>query len=663
MCGIVGFIDGSGNHTRDTMRGIAEHMSATLRHRGPDDGGIWIDSQVGLALGHRRLSILDLSPTGAQPMVSSCGRYVIVFNGEIYNFQELRNQLKSCGWPFRGSSDTEVILAAVSEWGIETSLKRLNGMFAFALWDSAERVLHLARDRAGEKPLYYGRIGSSFAFASELKALRAHPDFLASLDREALGLYIQRGYVPAPRSIYKNIYKLPPACYLVVRSVDSPGCPAPIPYWSAKEAAENGIASPFRGDSYEAVRELDSLLRDAVRLRMIADVPVGAFLSGGIDSSTIVALMQIQDSNPVKTFSIGFGESAYDEAASARRVARHLGTEHTELYLEPKQVIDIVPRLPTLYDEPFADSSQIPTFLISQLARQHVTVSLSGDGGDELFGGYKLYKAGRLLWRTFGWMPAASRRAIGITLQSAPLRALDLAFGWLSPMQGNLGRSSSIGDKLRKLAPVLISAEPDRMRSILVANWRDSEAIVLASKMAAQSPSVGENWPALTDFVQQMMYSDFVTYLPDDILVKVDRASMGVSLETRVPFLDHRVIEFAWHIPLHLKFHGGTTKWILRQLLYRYVPRALVDRPKSGFAVPISEWLRGPLRQFGEDLLSESRLRQDGWFDSQLVRKLWSEHITGQRNWQQPLWSLLMFQAWLSQEKVPSPSEVPVHAA
>ena len=658
MCGIVGFIDDSRKHTRDTLRGIAERMSATLLHRGPDDGGVWIDSQVGVALAHRRLSIVDLSPTGAQPMTSSCGRYVIVFNGEIYNFQELRKELISRGQPFRGSSDTEVILAGLSQWGIETSLKRFNGMFAFALWDNLDRVLYLARDRAGEKPLYYGRIGSSFVFASELKALRLHPEFDANVDPEALALYLQRACVPTPRSIYKGIQKLPSGCYLAVTSVSSPA--SPITYWSARQAAESGVASPFQGDSFEAIQELGLLLRDAVRLRMIADVPLGAFLSGGIDSSTIVALMQVQDVKPVKTFTVGFRESAYDEAANARRVASHLGTEHTELYLEPKQVLDIVPRIPALYDEPFADPSQIPTFLVSQLARQRVTVSLSGDAGDELFGGYKLYKAGRLLWRTFGWMPLAARRAIGVALQSAPLQSLNLAFAWLSPVQSHFGRRSSIGDKLRKLAPVLAGGQPNQMHNLLVSNWRESEFLVPASRMTAAS--VEGNWPALGDFVQQMMYSDLVSYLPDVILAKVDRASMGVSLEARIPFLDHRLIEFAWHLPLHLKFRGGTTKWILRQLLNRYVPHELVDRPKSGFSVPISEWLRGPLRQFGEDLLLQSRLQQDGWLDARLVRKLWTEHITRQRNWEQPLWSLLMFQAWLSEERERVPCEVPVYA-
>jgi len=598
-------------------------------------------------------------------MVSSCGRYVIVFNGEIYNFQEVRTELISRGHRFRGSSDTEVILAAVSEWGVANSLKRFNGMFAFALWDCVERVLHLARDRAGEKPLYYGWIGSSFVFASELKALRAHPNFCAGVNREALALYVRHACVPAPHSIYEHIYKLPPACHLVVRPAATPCRLSLTPYWSAKEVAEDGVASPFQGDSYEAIAELGSLLRDAVRLRMIADVPLGAFLSGGVDSSTIVAMMQVQDSKPVKTFTIGFRESLYNEADSARAIARHLGTEHTELYLGPKQTLEVIPRLPALYDEPFADSSQIPTFLVSELARRHVTVSLSGDGGDELFGGYNLYRAGRLLWNTFGWMPAACRRAIGVGLRTAPTQVLDGAFVWLSPLQKQLGRNNSIGDKLHKLAPVLIGANPDLMRRMLVANWRDAQPLVLNSAISLTPFSDGDRPVALPDFTQNMMYADLVSYLPDDILVKVDRASMGVSLEARVPFLDHRLIELAWRLPLHFKLRGGTTKWILRQLLYRYVPRELVDRPKSGFAVPLSTWLRGPLREFAEDLLAESKLRQDGWFDAQLVRSLWSEHIAGRRNWEQPLWSVLMFQAWLAQEKACDAvvtREVPIHA-
>jgi asparagine synthase (glutamine-hydrolysing) len=665
MCGITGFMDGAGSCTRDTLRSIAEDMTATLRHRGPDDGGVWIDLAAGLALGHRRLSIIDLSPAGAQPMLSSCGRYAIVFNGEIYNFEELRPELVSRGQRFRGSSDTEVILAAVSQWGIAGALKRFNGMFAFALWDRMDRVLHLARDRAGEKPLYYGWIGSCFVFASELKALRAHPDFHASVNREVVSLYIQRNYVPAPHSIYEHIYKLPPACHLAVRPNGSPGRLSPIPYWSAKEAAETGVASPFAGDSYEAIDELGALLRDAVRLRMIADVPLGAFLSGGVDSSAIVALMQVQDTRPVKTFSIGFAESSYNEAASARKIAAHLGTEHTELYVGPKEALEVIPRLPALYDEPFADSSQIPTYLVSKLARRHVTVSLSGDAGDELFGGYNLYKTGRLIWAIFGWMPAAWRHAIGAALQSAPARVLDVAFAWLSPLKTLLSRGGSIGDKLHQLAPVLLGTDVEFMRGMLVANWRGPGALVLGSRTAVTPFSGREPFPDSLDFAHHMMYADLVTYLPDDILTKVDRASMGASLEARVPFLDHRVIEFAWRLPLDLKFRGGTTKWILRQLLHRYVPRELVDRPKSGFAVPLAGWLSGPLREFGEDLLTESRLRQDGWFDAKLVRSLWDEHTSGRRNWEQPLWSILMFQAWLAQEKECGTEvcrEVPSHA-
>jgi asparagine synthase (glutamine-hydrolysing) len=656
MCGIAGWMDGSGSCPRHTLRDVAERMTATLRHRGPDDGGVWTDPAAGVALGHRRLSIVDLSPSGAQPMVSPCARYVIVFNGEIYNFQQVRAELISRGRRFRGSSDTEVILAAVSEWGVVDSLQRFNGMFAFALWDSVDRVLHLARDRAGEKPLYYGWIGRSFVFASELKALRAHPDFRGSVDRAALSLYVQRACVPAPHSIYEGIYKLPPACHMVVPSGADAGSLSPVPYWSAREAAEAGVAAPFAGDSFEAIEELGSLLRDAVRLRMIADVPLGAFLSGGVDSSTIVAMMQVEDSRPVKTFTIGFRESLYDEAGSARRVARHLGTEHTELYLGPQQTLGVISRLPSLYDEPFADSSQIPTFLISELARRHVTVSLTGDAGDELFGGYNLYRAGRLIWTTFGWMPSALRRAIGVGLRSVPAPLLDLSFAWLSPLQAQLGRSSSIGDKLHKLAPVLIGAEPELMRRVLVANWRDDQALVLDTATAAAPFADQERSAAVGDFVQHMMFADLVSYLPDDILVKVDRASMGVSLETRVPFLDHRLIEFAWRLPHRLKLRGGSTKWILRQLLYRYVPRALVDRPKSGFAVPLSLWLRGPLREFGEDLLNESRLRQEGWFDAGLVRSLWNEHISGRRNWEQPLWSVLMFEAWLQEAGTPRPA-------
>jgi len=647
MCGIAGFIDTRAGSREEELQATAWAMANTLRHRGPDDGGVWVDAACGMALGHRRLSIIDLSPLGHQPMVSACGRYVVVYNGEIYNFQSLRSELESGGYVFRSTSDTEVMLAAISAWGLAAALERFNGMFAFAVWDRQERCLHLARDRAGEKPLYYGWIGPVFLFASELKALRAHPCFDSEIDRDAVSSYVGTGFVPAPLSIYTKIRKLLPASCLTVKPSLAGATPAPVPYWSMIEVAKSGLEAPFRGSDREAIDALEALLREAVRLRMIADVPLGAFLSGGIDSSTIVALMQAQASRPVKTFTIGFSEAGYNEADHARSVARHLGTEHTELYVGPKQAMDVIPRLPLLYDEPFADSSQIPTFLVSELARRRVTVSLSGDAGDELFGGYNLYRAGRALQTAFGWMPLCARRLIGKALLATPLSALNF---WLAPfrrLQGRFGRVGSIGDRLHKLAPVLFAERSEAMYLALMFQWKGQQRLVAGNPAPSSAMVNWEHYQELPDVTHRMMYVDTMTYLPDDILVKVDRAAMGVSLESRIPLLDHRAIEFAWRLPLRMKLRHGRTKWILRQLLYRYIPRVLADQPKSGFAVPISAWLRGPLREWAEDLLAADRLRQEGYFDWQAVRKTWTEHLSGRRNWKQPLWSTLMFEAWL----------------
>ena len=624
MCGISGFWETSRQLNNDLLPSIVQQMSNSLIHRDPDDGGVWVDTEVGIALGHRRLAILDLSPEGHQPMTSANGRYVIVFNGEIYNFLELRRQLESLGHGFRGHSDTEVMLASFSQWGVLDATQYFNGMFAFALWDRQERVLHLGRDRLGEKPLYYGWVGNTLLFASELKAFKAYPNFLAEINRDALALFLNYGYIPAPDSIYKGIYKLPSATVLSWNGKTVH--PQPVSYWSAREVAELGINQPFTGSDTEALTQLEALLKDAVGMRMVSDVPLGAFLSGGIDSSTIVALMQVQSSLPVKTFSIGFHEKEYNEAQYARAVAHHLGTDHTELYVTPSEALAIIPKLPILFDEPFSDTSQIPTFLLSQLARQQVIVSLSGDAGDELFAGYNRYFFGRRIWQKVAWMPLAVRQIMA--------RALTL---------NNLIGS----DKLRKFRQILGSANQDEIYFILVSHWKQPETIVIGCSEPVTTLSVRQPYANLPDSTQKMMFLDLVRYLPDNILVKVDRATMGVSLEGRIPFLDHRVVEFAWRIPLSMKIRNGQGKWLLRQVLYKYVPKHLVERPKMGFGVPIDSWLRGPLRDWAEELLNESRLRQEGFLNPQPIRQKWKEHLAGDRSWQYHLWDILMFQAWL----------------
>lgn len=649
MCGIIGFWNPSQHLSTDTIGQTVQQMSDTLWHRGPDNSGNWVDAEVGIALGHRRLAIVDLSPEGHQPMMSTNGRYVIVFNGEIYNFVELRRQLEQLGHRFRGHSDTEVMLAAFSQWGLDAAIGRFNGMFAFALWDRQERVLHLGRDRLGEKPLYYSWLGQTFLFASELKALKAYPGFKPEINRNALALYLRHNYIPAPYSIYQNVYKLPPACLLTVRPGET--IAQPVPYWSVKSIAEAGITHAFTGSETEAIAQLDTLLRDAVSLRMVADVPLGAFLSGGVDSSTIVALMQAQSHQPVKTFSIGFYEDSYNEAKYAKAVAQHLGTDHTELYVTAKDAIAIIPKLPTLYDEPFADPSQIPTFLVSQLAREQVTVSLSGDAGDELFGGYNRYFWGRRIWQQIGWMPYNLRNAAARALTRRSPHAWDRTFKNLSPVLPTTFKQKNPGDKLHKLAEVLAVKSPETMYIGLVSQWKQPEAVVLGSSEPLTALSNPQSWANLPDFTQRMMYLDTITYLPDDILVKVDRATMGVSLEARVPLLDHRVVEFAWQIPLPMKICQGQGKWLLRQVLYKYVPPSLIERPKMGFGLPIDAWLRGSLRDWAEALLDEQRLRQEGFFNPQPIRQKWVEHLSGDRNWQYYLWNVLMFQAWLDASK------------
>ena len=651
MCGITGFLDLSRRTTAREFQITVSRMSDTLLNRGPDDTGLWYDAKAGVGLGHRRLSVIDLSSQGHQPMSSESGRYYIVYNGEVYNFNEIKKEIQSLGHAFRGHSDTEVLLATIEQWGLKKAVTCFIGMFAFALWDRRERILHLVRDRIGIKPLYYGRLGKAFVFASELKAFKVHPEFRGEIDRNALALMMRHNCIPAPHTIFQDIYKLLPGHILSLKIENISADHALTPYWTAKKVVENGITNPFSKNEIEAADYLDALLRDAVKKRMIADVPLGAFLSGGVDSSLVVALMQAQSIRPVKTFTIGFYEDDYNEAKDARKVAQHLGTEHTELYVTPKEAMEVIPKLPTLYDEPFSDSSQIPTFLVSQLTRKHVTVSLSGDGGDELFGGYNRHLWGRNIWQKFGWMPNGFKATIARGLTILSPRTWDVVFGKLVQILPEKIKQRNFGDKLHKLAEILAVESPEAIYHGLVSHWKNPSNLVIG---ATEPPTVltdRSRWADLHEFSQRMMFLDLITYLPDDILAKVDRASMGVSLEARVPILDHRVVEFAWSLPISMKIRNGQGKWILRQVLYKYVPKKLIERPKAGFGIPIDTWIRGPLRDWADSLLEKRRLREEGFFNPQPIRQKWKEHLSGKRNWQYCLWDVLMFQLWQESNK------------
>lgn len=665
MCGIAGLFaanPGAVESVTDTARA----MASALLSRGPDDSGVWANDSSTLALGHRRLAIVDLSAAGHQPMVSAGGRFVIAFNGEVYNHAELRRELESAGVApsWRGHSDTETLLAGFEHWGIAATLQRSVGMFALALWDRQARSLTLARDRFGEKPLYYGWSRGTFLFGSELKALQAFPGFDAPVSREALAQYMRFMYVPAPRSIYRGVYKLEPGCVLTIagpppmeapprplRPGDTHGTLKVERWWSLAEAVCSGTGALVT-DEAEAIERLESQLLEAVRLQSLADVPLGAFLSGGVDSSTIVALMQLGSSRPVKTFTIGFDESGFDESPHARAVAQHLHTEHHEMRVSAGMARDVIPMLPRMYDEPFADSSQVPTHLVCRAARQHVTVALSGDAGDELFGGYNRYFWGPRIWQRVAWMPFAVRQSLGALVSAVPVGAWDSLRTPLGVLSGGAG-VMHVGEKMHKLGGRLrrVRGMDDLYRS-LVSEWQDPSELVLneAGSPAKEPPSLLDDaLPARG--VQQdplpMMYRDAMTYLPDDILCKVDRAAMAVSLETRVPFLDHRVVELAWRLPVSMKIRGRQGKWALRQVLYRHVPRELIERPKAGFAVPIGQWLRGPLRAWAEALLDESRLRREGYLNPAPIRHTWQQHLSGREDWTPRLWSVLMFQAWL----------------
>jgi asparagine synthase (glutamine-hydrolysing) len=643
MCGIAGLIRTSAAAWEPDH--VLDAMTSAVRHRGPDDAGAWHDRDHGVSLGHRRLSILDLSSEGHQPMLDQGQRYVITYNGEVYNFAELRDELRAGGAAFRSASDTEVILAGVARWGVEATVRRLNGIFAFALYDRTRQRLYLVRDHLGVKPLYYGVIGGCFAFASELSPFRRLPNFSDEIDLASVDALLRYGYVPTPRSIFRDVRKLTPGTIAEIDVRAPTAEPALSRYWSASQVAEAGAAGPFTGTPDDAVEALDELLRRAVGAQMVSDVPLGAFLSGGIDSSTIVALMQAQSSRPVRTFSIGFQERGYDEAAAAARVAAHLGTSHTDLYVSSADALAVIPQLPTLYDEPFADSSQLPTYLVSRLARRDVTVALSGDGGDELFAGYNRHVLGERLWRRMSLTPMSLRRAARRAIAGVSPARYESVIGGLQRLTGRPVTAARTGFKLHKLAALLDADTQADFYERLTSQWTGVENAVRqpngAAAAARRIPAAG-----LPSFTEQMMHWDLVSYLPDDILVKVDRASMACSLEARVPFLDPRVVEFAWRLPLSLKQRMGQGKWVLRQVLDRYVPRALVDRPKAGFAVPIDSWLRGPLREWAEELLSREALERHGIFDARVVRSLWQRHLSGSIDAQHALWNVLMFQAW-----------------
>ena len=675
MCGIAGFIglNEQGNHA--LLAQIAEKMASTIRHRGPDDSGIWVDSNAGIAMGHRRLSIIDLSVLGHQPMISSSGRYVIVYNGEVYNFPELRAELEKKGYAFKGHSDTEVILSAFEEWGIEEAVKQFVGMFAFALWDRTEQRLWLGRDRIGKKPLYYGWLDRGFCFASELKALTKCPRWSGEINRDVLALFMRYNYIPAPYSIYKNIYKLYPGTLLSIRLEDAIyGVPdfspmpvtegadkcrvQPVPYWSLRKVYQDALENPFDGSESEAEEILEDLLRKAVQCRMISDVPLGALLSGGIDSSLVVALMQNLSSQPVKTFTIGFYESDYNEAPYADAIARWLGTNHTQLYVKPEETMRVLDMLPSIYDEPFADSSQIPTYIVCELTRKYVTVALSGDAGDENFAGYTGYMNACTMWRRIGWIPLPFRILLSRILSHIPVPLWQAIRLLLRGQIGDYLRTRDVSESLYRVAELISVPDFDGFFHGVSSHWKHPLTLVLNSSVELPTIFIDpKRKPPVQPIIRRMMFMDKLCYLPDDILVKVDRASMAVSLEVRAPLLDHRVIEFAARLPLNFLVTRYSRKcplqgkYILRRILYKYIPPELVERPKRGFSVPVGMWIRGPLRAWAEDMLSEQRLKQEGYLNVNMVRDMWKQHVIDGKDRTTSIWCVLMFEAWLEHTK------------
>lgn len=643
MCGLAGFIDSRGLSS-DRALGIGSLMGKAIKHRGPDDSGVWFDCTEGVVMAHQRLSIIDLSKAGRQPMASASGRYVISFNGEIYNHQKLRRELETKGanpvW--RGYSDTETLVALFDTYGIAKTLNKLIGMFAISIWDCEEKSLYLARDRIGEKPLYYGEQNNIKFFSSELKSILAHPEFIPDINRDALSLFMQHGYVPHPYSIFKNISKLRPGCFVNLSNFSTP-----ISYWSLSNViSQNCLEKQSWQSNKDILYNVEANLANVVGSQMQSDVPIGSFLSGGVDSTLITSMMQQHSSSPIKTFSIGFEDENFNEAPYARAIAKQIGTCHFEHYVSENQLMDVVPKLSHIYDEPFADSSQIPTFLISQIASKELSVALTGDGGDELFGGYNRYTWGASIWSKTKFLPSNIRMLISYLLKLAKPQKIDQA---VSPMFNVLPKSlvySKVGMKVSKIASILASDSDLEVYRNLVSTWSNPTDIVLNSADIDIFSYKLERYEGSGDLKMVMMYLDMLTYLPDDILVKVDRAAMGVSLETRVPFLDKRIVELAMHIPIDMKIRNGIGKWCLRKILYGRVPKALVERPKMGFGAPIGQWLKGPLRDWAEDLLDESELIRSGYLNASLVRSRWEEHIDGKNNWEYHIWNILMFEAW-----------------